>query len=38
MAETALNTVAEQTWLEPLAEPLSAAVHGKTRPVRQAGG
>lgn len=28
MADTALDTVTRQAWIEPLAEPLSAAVHG----------
>jgi nitrite reductase/ring-hydroxylating ferredoxin subunit/uncharacterized membrane protein len=28
VADTALDTIARQPWIEPLAEPLSAAVHG----------
>jgi nitrite reductase/ring-hydroxylating ferredoxin subunit/uncharacterized membrane protein len=28
MSDTALDTIAQQSWLEPIADPLSAAVHG----------
>lgn len=37
MSDTALDTIVQQTWLEPLAEPLSAAVHGAYDAAGEAG-